>query len=106
MIRPALRYAQRGGMLALFGQPQPRDAYVGATPPTIATPREPARLLHYRVAGDAVLATIDDAGTLRLLRLETADHPELARLSDGDRATLQAAVMAMHRQNAEGRSDD
>lgn len=98
MDRPPLRYPQRGGMLALFGQPQPRDGYQGERPPAVAAPRQAARLLHYRPAGDVVLASIDDAGTLRLLRLASADHPELARLGDRDRATLQGAVLALHRQ--------
>lgn len=84
----------------LYGQP--RDGYQGERPPAIAAPREPARLLHYRPAGGAVLASIDDAGTLRLLRLESADHPELDRLSDRDRATLQGAVLALHRQREVG----
>ena len=88
----------------LYGQP--RDFYQGEFRPALAVAREPARLLHYRPCGGAVLASLDDAGTLRLLRLESADHPELDRLNDADRATLQAAVMTMHRQNAEGRSDD
>lgn len=106
MSRPPLRYPQRGGYLALFGSPEPRDNYIGEFRPAVVEHRDPARLLHYRKVPDALLASINDAGTLRLLRLETADHPELARLNDADRATLQAAVMAMHRQNAEGRSDD
>ncbi len=105
MSRPPLTYHQRGGLVALFGSPQQRDHYFGTTPPAVAAPREPARLLHYRVAGDVVLTTIDDAGSLRLLRLESADHPELARLGDRDRATLQAAVMAMHRQHEGGPAD-
>jgi hypothetical protein len=53
----------------------------------------------------AVLAAINDAGTLRLLRLETADHPELARLNDRDRATLQGAVLTLHR-CGQGEPDD
>lgn len=85
-----------GTMDQLYGQP--RDGYQGERPPAIAAPRDPARLLHYCVAGDVVLATIDDAGTLRLLRLQSADHPELARLGDRDRATLQGAVLALRRQ--------
>lgn len=84
----------------LYGQP--RDGYQGEHPPAVAAPREPARLLHYRPSGGAVLASIDDAGTLRLLRLESADHPELDRLSDRDRATLQGAVLALHRQREVG----
>jgi hypothetical protein len=88
-------------MLGLYGQP--RDHYVGEFRPAVAEHREPARLLHYRKVPGALLVSINDAGTLRLLRLETADHPELARLNDADRATLQAAVMTMHRQG--GRDD-
>lgn len=76
---------------------QPRDAYRGTHPPEVAEVRQPARLLHYRSIPHGVLATIDDAGTLRLLRLVTAEHPELDRLSDSDRATLSAAVLALHR---------
>jgi hypothetical protein len=49
------------------------------------------------------LATIDDAGVLRLLRLATADQPELARLNDTDRATLSAAVLTLHRIEGGGR---
>ena len=106
MTARALKYHQRGGYLALFGSPEPRDNYIGEFRPAVVEHRDPARLLHYRKVPGALLVSINDAGTLRLLRLETADHPELARLNDADRATLQAAVMAMHRQNAEGRSDD
>lgn len=82
-----------------------RARYSGSTPPAVAKFREPARLLHHRRALGVVLASINDAGVLRLLRLETADHPELARLNDADRATLQAAVMAMRREEvADGNS--
>lgn len=82
-----------------------RDGYVGEFRPAVAEHRDPARLLHHRRVAGAVLATLSDSGTLRLLRLETADHPELARLSDADRATLQSAVMAMHRE-AQGAGTD
>ena len=106
MTARALKYHQRGGYLALFGSPEPRDGYIGEFLAPVVEHRDPARLLHYRKVPGALLVSINDAGTLRLLRLETADHPELARLNDADRATLQAALMTMHRQNAEGRSDD
>lgn len=87
----------------LYGQP--RDAYRGTHPPAVAKVRQPARLLHYRPIPHGVLATIDDAGTLRLLRLVTAEHPELDRLCDADRAILQAAVMTKHRQRQEVPND-
>jgi hypothetical protein len=83
----------------LYGQP--RDAYPGTRPPAVADVRQPACLLHFRSIPFGVLATIDDAGTLRLLRLVTTGHPELDRLSDSDRATLQAAVMAKLSQRQE-----
>lgn len=71
--------------------------YMGAAPSPVAVIRTPARLLQHRRVAGAVLATIDDAGVLRRLRLETADQPELARLNDTDRATLSAAVLTLHR---------
>ena len=72
MTARPLTYHQRGGYLALFGSPEPRDNYIGEFRPAVVEHRD----------------------------------PELACLNDADRATLQAAVIAMHRQNAEGRSDD
>lgn len=105
MVRP-LSYPNRVGYMALVGMPEPRDGYQGERLLALAAPREPARLIHHRRAARVVLATINDCGTLRQLRLETADHPELSRLGDADRATLQAAVMAMHRDAQEGTADD
>lgn len=70
--------------------------------PLLAKPRPSARLLHHRVSDRAVVATIDDAGTLHLLRLETVDHPELDRLSDRDKAMLQGAVLTLHRRREVG----
>ncbi len=70
---------------------------LGGRPPTLAPPRPASRLLYHRASDRAVLAAINDGGTLRLLRLETANHPELARLNDLDRATLQGAVLALLR---------
>lgn len=90
-------------MRGLYGQP--RDHYVGEFRPAVVEVRDPARLLNHRRAPGAVLATIDDNGVLRLLRLTSVDHPELTRLGDADRATLQAAVMAIHRQHEGGPAD-
>lgn len=87
--------SQMDALRQLYGQP--RDKYQGDRPRAVAEVREPARLLNHRRAPGAILAAIDDNGVARLLRLTSADHPELARLGDTDRATLQAAVIALHR---------
>ena len=70
--------------------------------PHVAAPLALAKLMHYRAAPAAVLATINDGGVVRLLRLQTIDHPELQRLGADDRAVLTAAVIAMHREVAHG----
>lgn len=80
-------------MRALYG-----DRYQGQFVQAVAQPQAPASLLHHRAVDGAILAAINDRGTLRLLRLETIDHPELLRLSDGDRAKLQGAVGALMRE--------
>ena len=63
----------------------------------VATPLAHSTLMHYRAAPTVALATINDGGGVRLLRLQTIDHPELQCLSADDRAVLTAAVIAMHR---------
>jgi hypothetical protein len=75
-----------------------RDLYSGTTPPTVADPIQPAKVISYERAGGAIVATINDRGTLRRLHLEHADHPELMRLSDFDRGTLQGALMTLARE--------
>ena len=84
----------------LYRQP---PEYNGTTPPHVARPCEPARLIHHRRVTNAVLATVEDDGVIRLLRIATADHPELSRLADADRAKIAGAVLALAR---EGGSPD
>lgn len=98
MVRPALRYAQRGGMLALFGQPQPRDHYTGTTPPAVAAPRDPADVLSVRSTGRTALVLVRDHGHVRLLTITSSDSPELSILSASDRAMVASAVASLHRQ--------
>lgn len=86
-------------MRALYG-----DHYQGQFVQAIAQPQAPATLLHHRAVDGAILAAINDRGTLRLLRLETIDHPELMRLGDRDRAMLQGALGALLRQLSEVRN--
>ena len=98
MTARPLKYHQRGGLIALFGQPEPRDAYQGTQPPAVAVAREPARLLSVRATGRIALVLIEDAGQTRLIRATTCDQPELDVLSPTDRATIAAAVATLHRE--------
>ena len=75
-------------MRSLYGQP------------AVAEPIQPSKLLSYRRIDGAINALINDRGTLRLLRTETTDHPELLRLGDCDRARLQGALAAISNQEA------
>lgn len=85
--------AHMDALRRLYGRPA-----AGTTPLKIAAPMEPARLLHHRRVSGAVLAAISDSGTVRLLRISTADDPQLTRLGDADRATISAAVLALARE--------
>ena len=58
MTARPLKYHQRGGYLALFGSPEPRDNYIGEFRPAVVEHRDPARLLHYRKVPDALLAHV------------------------------------------------
>ena len=71
--------------------------YGGKPRQPIASPRTAARLVGHHLEAGVVVADIDDDGTRRVLRLETADHPELQRLGADDRSKLHAAVLTLHR---------
>lgn len=102
MDRPPLRYQQRGGMLALFGQPQPRDGYTGTTPPAVAEPRDPARLVTVRPHPFdlAALAAVEIKGEVQVLRIERADDHQLSILSAADRSRVIGMLTAMHQAGA------
>lgn len=72
--------------------------FIGDFQRAIAEPAIPAKLLHYRKAGDAIAAAIHEGEIVRLLHLHSPDHPELMKLGDCDRATLQGALIAMQRE--------
>lgn len=55
------------------------------------------RLLHVRHAGSAVLAALAmPDGSVSMLRVTSADHPELDALPAGDRARVRSAFLALH----------
>ena len=72
--------------------------YQGTHPQPIATPIKSAKLIAYQRIAGGISAEIVDRGTRRHLHLYSADHPELMRLGDCDRATLQGALMAVQRE--------
>jgi len=78
-------------MHALYGQP--RDAYRGARLPAVAEPRPPLRLLSYQRHGNGLQVEVMDGDTVRQFHAEHADHGELMRLGDCDRATLQGGLI-------------
>lgn len=80
-------------MHALYGQP--RDNYQGEHLPHVAEVRPPVRLLSYERQGNGLQVDVLDGETFRRIRVEHADHGELMRLGDHDRATLQAALILM-----------
>lgn len=98
MARP-LKYEGRDLHLALFGGPKLRDAYTGITPPAVAEPREPLRLVHMRRTGNAVLLAVADAqNVLTMLSVETPDDARMQALSAADRNRVHSALLTIHRQ--------
>lgn len=77
----------------LYGQP--RDGYQGEHLPNVAEVRPPLRLLSYERHGSGLQVDVLDGETFRRIRVEHADHGELMRLADCDRATLQGALILM-----------
>lgn len=80
-------------MHALYGQP--RDAYQGTRPPAVAEIRQPLRLLSYQRHGNGLQIDVMDGDTFRQFHVAHADHAELMRMGDCDRATLQGALILM-----------
>lgn len=99
MIRPALRYAQRGGMLALFGQPQPRDHYVGEFRPAVVEVREPMRIVHMRRTGNAVLLAVADAdNVVTTITICALDDPRLQAFPVAERNRVYSALSTIQRE--------
>lgn len=98
MARP-LKYEGRDLHLALFGQPEPRDNYIGEFRPAVVEPREPLRLVHMRRTGNAVLLAVADAhNVLTMLSVETPDDARMQALSAADRNRVHSALLTIHRQ--------
>jgi hypothetical protein len=72
----------------------PRD-YQGEFLPAVAEVREPATIVHMRRSGDCLLIAINDAGDVRLIRVNELDARGLELLSALDRATVQSALTAI-----------
>jgi hypothetical protein len=75
-----------------------RSSYQGTNHPRIAEPTKSAKLASYQRHGSGLFAVIVDAGTHHRLYLAHVGHPELMRLGDCDRATLQGALAAIRRE--------
>ena len=98
MARP-LKYEGRDLHLALFGGPKLRDAYTGITPPAVAEPREPLRLVHMRRTGNAVLLAIADAdNVVTTITICALDDPRLQAFPVAERNRVYSALSALHRE--------
>lgn len=82
---------------ALYGA-RPSD-YQGEFQRPVAEVREPLRLLSYQRTGNGLLVEVMDGDKSHQFYAAHADHGELMRLGDFDRATLQAALIQMAQQD-------
>lgn len=91
MGREAHRRSRPGGCM----NPTDTQRHIAAQAALYALhPR--ARLIHCRPSGSLLLVTIAQPdGTLRMLRVATADHPELDTLAEGDRSRVRSAFLAL-----------
>mgnify|MGYP003383335572 CR=1 FL=1 len=75
-----------------------RSSFQGTHHPLIAEPTTTAQLASYQRHGSGLFAEIVDGCTRHRLYLAHVGHPELMRLGDRDRATLQGALIAIRRE--------
>ncbi len=97
-MRAPLKYHQRGGLIALFGRPEPRDGYIGEFRPAIVEAREPIRTIHMRRSGNVVLLAIADGNGVSYWRVSNPDDPRLLALATSDRSKVHSALSALHRE--------
>ena len=97
MTARPLKYHQRGGYLALFGSPEPRDNYIGEFRPAVVEHREPIRTIHMRRSGNVVLLAIADGNGVSYWRVSNPDDPRLLALATSDRSKVHSALSALHR---------
>lgn len=93
-----LKYHQRGGLIALFGRPEPRDHYVGEFRPAVVEVRDPMRTIHMRRSGNVVLLAIADGNGVSYWRVSNPDDPRLLALASSDRSKVHSALSALHRE--------
>lgn len=93
-----LKYHQRGGLIALFGRPEPRDHYVGVFMPAVVEVRDPIRTIHMRRTGNAVLLAVADGNGVSYWRVSMPDDPRLLALATSDRSKVHSALSALHRE--------
>lgn len=98
MTARPLKYEGRDLHLALFGGPKLRDAYTGITPPAVAEPREPLRLVHMRRSGNVVLIAIAEVNDVTYLRVSSPDDPRLQVLGADDRGQVQGLLISIKRE--------
>ena len=96
-MRAPLKYRQRGGYLALFGSPEPRDGYIGEFLAPVVEHREPIRTIHMRRSGNVVLLAIADGNGVSYWRVSNPDDPRLLALATSDRSKVHSALSALHR---------
>ena len=81
-MRAPLKYHKRGGLIALFGQPEPRDGYIGEFLAPVVEHREPIRTIHMRRSGNVVLLAIADGNGVSYWRVSNPDDPRRFTLQD------------------------
>lgn len=99
MTARPLKYEGRDLHLALFGGPKLRDAYQGTQPPAVAVARDPARIIHMRRTGYAVLLAIADAdNVVTTITICALDDPRLQAFPVAERNRVYSALSALHRE--------
>ena len=99
MTARPLKYHQRGGLIALFGQPEPRDGYIGEFLAPVVEHREPIRTIHMRRTGNAVLLAVADAdNVLTTITVCALDDPRLQAFPVAERNRVYSALSAIQRE--------
>lgn len=94
-----LKYHQRGGLIALFGRPEPRDHYVGEFRPAVVEVREPMRIVHMRRTGNAVLLEFaDEHNVVTNITVSTPDDPRMQAFPVAERNRVYSALSALYRE--------
>ena len=93
-----LKYHQRGGLIALFGRPEPRDGYIGEFLAPVVEHREPIRTIHMRRTGNAVLLVADADNVVTTITICAPDDPRLQAFPVAERNRVYSALSAIQRE--------